>query len=72
MNYASILKCDLANGPGFRTSIFVTGCPIQCRGCHNKHLWDRLQGKPYTSATLQQIIDISDKEYIAGLSVLRR
>ena len=30
MRYGQIRKYDVANGPGIRVSVFVTGCPIKC------------------------------------------
>ena len=35
MNYASITRADIANGTGFRTSLFVSGCARKCPGCFN-------------------------------------
>lgn len=35
MNYASITRADIANGIGFRVSLFVSGCARKCPGCFN-------------------------------------
>ena len=35
MNYAGIKEYDIANGPGIRFSLFVSGCTHHCRGCFN-------------------------------------
>ena len=35
MNYATIKNCDIANGPGVRVSLFVSGCTHHCPGCFN-------------------------------------
>ena len=32
MNYANIKYDDIANGPGVRTSLFVSGCTHSCKG----------------------------------------
>ena len=40
MNYAEIKYCDVANGPGVRTSLFVSGCSHHCPGCFNEIAWD--------------------------------
>ena len=40
MNYAAIKTCDIANGPGVRTSLFVSGCTHHCKGCFQPETWD--------------------------------
>ena len=69
-NYQKILKADIANGLGFRTTIFFTGCPIQCPGCFNKSIWDPSVGKPFTQETVKKIIDVSSPYWCEGLSIL--
>ena len=51
MNYAAIKKTDVANGPGIRVSLFVSGCTHGCRGCFNQEAWDFSYGEEYTSET---------------------
>lgn len=71
MKIASILNNDLANGPGVRTSIFVSGCPHHCPGCHNQELWDGNVGTEVTDATVPYIIDLLTEDGIErGLSIL--
>ena len=48
MYYGEIKKCDIANGPGVRVSLFVSGCRNHCPGCFNKETWDFCYGKPFT------------------------
>lgn len=45
MNYAEIKNVDIANGPGVRISLFVSGCPHHCKGCFNEITWDFNYGK---------------------------
>ena len=45
MNYVSIVKADIANGDGFRVSLFVSGCLRNCPGCFNKQAQDPAFGK---------------------------
>ena len=40
MNYATIKNCDIANGPGVRVSVFVSGCTRRCKDCFNREAWD--------------------------------
>ena len=57
MNYATIKKCDVANGPGVRVSLYVSGCTHHCKGCFNQETWDFAFGKPFTQAQLQEILE---------------
>ena len=70
MNYATIKKTDVANGPGIRVSLFVSGCRHLCRGCFNSEAWDFAYGKPFDDDTLTEILDALAPEYIEGFSVL--
>lgn len=70
MNYANIIPCDIANGEGIRTSLFVSGCTIHCPGCFNQEAQDFNCGQPYTAQTKTTILDHLSKPYIAGLSLL--
>ncbi len=56
MNYAGISKVDIANGPGVRVSLFVSGCRNHCRGCFNPETWDFNYGDPFTKETEDEII----------------
>lgn len=70
MNYANIKKTDIANGPGVRVSLFVSGCRRHCKECFNPETWDFNFGNEYTQQTEDKIIDLLKPEYIAGLSLL--
>lgn len=70
MNYATIKKTDVANGPGVRVSLFVSGCRHACKGCFNSEAWDFNYGKPFTDAVMEEIITALQHEYIEGFSVL--
>ena len=70
MNYAEIKYNDIANGPGVRTSIFVSGCTHHCKGCFNEIAWDFNYGTPFTDATISDIINSMKPDYIAGLTLL--
>lgn len=70
MYYAAIKKCNIANGPGCRTALFVSGCTHRCEGCFNREAWDFHYGSPYTSETEEQIIESLRSPYIRGLTLL--
>ena len=55
MNYATIKNCDIANGPGVRVSLFVSGCTHRCPGCFNEVAWDFDYGQPFTEETIVSI-----------------
>ena len=63
MNYADIKHCDVANGPGVRVSLFVSGCTHHCKECFNPETWDFAYGKPFTEETVKQILDSLAPEY---------
>lgn len=70
MNYATIKKHDVANGPGVRVSLFVSGCRHHCKGCFNAETWDFDYGEPYTEAVTEDILKSLAPAYIKGFSVL--
>lgn len=70
MNYAEIKTNDIANGPGVRVSLFVSGCPHHCKGCFNESTWDYDYGKSFTEDTIEQIIKYLEPGYIQGLTLL--
>ena len=70
MNYANIKKTDVANGPGVRVSLFVSGCRRHCPECFNPETWDFCYGTPYTQQTEDCIMELLRPDYITGLSLL--
>ncbi len=70
MNYAAIKKYDIANGPGVRVSLFVSGCRHHCKGCFNSEAWDFGYGNTFGKNDMNEIIAALNKEYIEGFSVL--
>jgi anaerobic ribonucleoside-triphosphate reductase activating protein len=61
---------DIANGPGVRVSVFMQGCPFHCKNCFNPETWDFNLGKEFTDEVIDHILDLCDKDHIAGLSIL--
>ncbi len=70
MNYATIKNCDIANGPGVRVSLFVSGCTHHCKGCFNQIAWDFDYGMPFTQQTIDEILKMLHPGYIKGITLL--
>lgn len=70
MRYLQIDTCDFNNGNGIRVTLWVSGCPLHCKGCHNKQSWDKNNGKLFTEDTYQKLVKLLDNKYIKGLSIL--
>ena len=70
MNYATIKQVDIANGPGVRVSLFVSGCTHRCKDCFNEEAWDFHYGVLFTEETEERIIGYLDHDYIEGLTLL--
>lgn len=56
MNLVSIQDWDLANGEGWNVSVWVSGCPHKCVGCHNSEYWDADTGVAYRDKEYQIIL----------------
>ncbi len=70
MNYCGIKRTDIANGPGVRVSLFVSGCRNHCLGCFQPETWDFDYGEPFTKETEDEIITALRPSWIQGLSIL--
>ena len=70
MNYATIKPRDIANGPGVRVSLFVSGCTHRCKGCFNEVAWDFDYGQPFTQETVDSILEMLEPGFVKGLTLL--
>lgn len=70
MYYSEIKKTDIANGPGVRVSLFVSGCNRHCKNCFNKETWSFTNGSPFDEAAQLQLIAALAPQYINGLTLL--
>lgn len=70
MNYGRINKTDIANGPGVRVSLFVSGCRNRCKGCFNPETWDFNYGETFTEDAFREIYEAMSPDHIAGLTIL--
>lgn len=70
MNYSAIREYDIANGPGCRTTLFVSGCRNRCRGCFQPETWDFANGAVYDGKTERMILDSLEEGVVSGLTLL--
>ena len=70
MNYATIKNNDIANGPGVRVSLFVSGCTHHCKGCFNEVAWDFDYGQPFTQETIDSILAMLKPNFVKGITLL--
>lgn len=69
MNYIKITKNDIANGPGVRVTLWVSGCSLHCKGCHNPQTWDFDAGQLFNETTKQELFEALSKPYIQGITL---
>ena len=70
MNYSVIKEFDIANGPGCRTTLFVSGCRNHCEGCFQPETWSFSYGQAYDEQTQQYLLDSLEPDYVSGLTLL--
>ena len=70
MNYCEIKNCDIANGPGVRITLFVSGCRNRCKNCFQPQTWDFSYGQPFTHETEEKLLEMMEPSYIKGLTLL--
>lgn len=70
MHYAQVYLCDIANGPGMRTSLFVSGCTHHCKDCFNEIAWDFNYGREFDEQVQETLINDSNKSYCSGITIL--
>lgn len=64
---AGIVDDSIVDGPGFRLTVFVQGCPHHCEGCHNPETHDFSGGRIADTA---EIIDqMNDNILLDGVTL---
>lgn len=69
MNYIKITKNDIANGPGVRCVLWVAGCDLRCKNCHNSSTWNFNSGKQFDDAAKNELFEALGKNYIQGITL---
>ena len=70
MNYAGIKYCDIANGLGCRTVLFVSGCRNACKGCFQPQTWDFHYGAPFDEKVQEEVLHSLEADYVQGITLL--
>lgn len=69
MNYMYIDKTSINDGPGVRVVLYVSGCSLYCKGCHNPESWDFNAGKLFNDTAKQELFEALNKPYIRGITI---
>lgn len=68
MNYHKIEKTSISNGEGIRVVLWVSGCSLHCRGCHNPETWNLNSGKPFDDTAKKELFEALNKPYVQGIT----
>lgn len=69
MRYHKITSPDINNGLGFRVTLWLSGCTLNCKNCHNPETHNFLSGKEFTEESLNELLKELDRPYIKGLTL---
>ena len=65
-----IYRETIVDGEGLRYSIYFSGCPHACPGCHNEESWNPCNGEKMTYEKLEEIAEeINSNELLDGITV---
>ena len=70
MNYAEIKEYDIANGPGVRMTLFVSGCRHHCKNCFNEIAWDFNYGNVFDETVENALVEKIKNSVVRGLTLL--
>ena len=68
--YHQIDTCNMVNGEGIRTVIWLSGCGFHCKGCFNPTTWNPNGGKEVTEHVIQDVLRGIESRYCDGLTLL--
>jgi len=70
MYYAQMRKFDIANGPGIRSSLFVSGCTHRCLGCFNHKYMSFSYGTKWDSNSAEEFLSYVHNPQVKGVTIL--
>ncbi|WP_251448571.1 anaerobic ribonucleoside-triphosphate reductase activating protein [Vermiculatibacterium agrestimuris] len=70
MNYCNIKPRDIADGPGVRVTLFVSGCTHHCKNCFQPETWAFDYGAPFTPAVEDKLLEETAPYFVQGLTLL--
>ena len=70
MNYLDIKHCNMVNGDGLRTVIWVSGCERKCKGCFSPYTHDFNVGIPFTKKAKNELFEDSKYDWCSGITLL--
>lgn len=70
MKYAKIRKYDTSNGQGIRTTLFVSGCTHNCKGCFNKKAQNFNYGFNWNSKREEEFMTYVKDDKVVGVNIL--
>ena len=70
MNYLDIKHCNMVNGTGLRTVIWVAGCERNCPGCFSPYTHDFTAGIKFDETAKEELFRDSNEDWCAGITLL--
>ena len=70
MNYLDIKRCNMVNGTGLRTVIWVAGCERKCPGCFSPYTHDFTAGIKFDEKAKEELFKDSNEDWCAGITLL--
>ena len=57
---AKVVNSTSVDGVGLRNSLYVSGCHLHCKDCHNKEWWPLKSGKEMTLEEVYGALNVDD------------
>lgn len=70
MRYLDIKHCNMVNGDGLRTVIWIAGCDRKCPGCFSPYTHDFQAGVEFDDAAKAELVKDLSEDWCAGITWL--